>query len=1593
MEAGINIHPYKPDTMNNLECKTLGNNTSNNVITNNKSTYSKIIITNTNITTLYSYQLLNLIAKPIDFRSIVNDCHRKYGFSPHFRNKSDYILSQACKRIIAKYKSSFFSYIAIRYRLKKQGYSNVIESADHAALFNYHRNHIPSYQIQSGEDNSLYRRLNEYINLDKEYIINLVEDTVLLINDIVRSENLLQLTLALARYTKTLTKKSLFSSIGDLNLIEKFCEIFNLISIDNMTIQSGEFDFDAIKDYLKCYEKAKSTQLYKKMYKFTMYALTLSLFGKFGISLESMKYSLLEREAMQKKYFLGPDFIHCMIDTITFLCERGQQCMKTGTMEPLFHSPKNYNDWLDTSRKLKRDSTLMSNPEPHGLNRFSFLADLKDAIEKGNSIVKFSEFTDSIEKKIVQSILNDLQMIESVELTKRAAMRDRKAPFPVLIYGNSSIGKSTLTKILFYQYGKIMGLDTGAEFKHTRNPNDKFWSGFNSTQWCVQLDDISFLNPNIAMGGDPSVMEMLNIVNNVPFVPTQADLADKGRTPLLAKFVIATTNTIHLNAQAYFSCPLAVQRRLPFIVSAKPKPEYVKDGHFLDSSKVPLNEDGTYPDYWHFVISKVIPGNKPHLATIADIAEYDNINDFIKWFSKTAIKYEADQSQVMESDENMKTIQLCKNCYLPIKTCTCSSVPTVESGEVFLGDNFDDMNYINTFMFYWLVLMTYMYSIPFVRYLSHISGLNAYYETKILEFGINSSIWTTLIKRMGRNIQRKIGTNLPMSKLAQYLTVSCGLILLLKKLYNMYIKTPLDSQTVESLPIDIGKPPVPDSNERFNPWYKDDYVTTSFDVNPMVSSYKGLEHSVIKNKILNNCCHLDIHYTRNNELKYTPTKAFCIGGNKYILNNHALRDDVDQFRIKMRFNNSIGGISTNPEVFIKQSEIKRNISKDICCVTIYGVPPKKDLSQLFPKESFKGKFVGEYLFKDKKGNSSQRRVDNIYRTTISLDSLSPNIDVWKGTSSEVTEFGDCGSILFSITPSGPMILGLHVAGDKSGCIVSLNVTSNDLSLFDLKDKDLFGGGQPELCSGEIKRELTTLHNKSVVKYTEQGCANVYGSFLGYRPKHKSSVCLTEICSDMILDRYTIKHGSPIMNGWEPWRIAFVEMVEPINQLCAADVDQCVDSFYQNIIDTLPKDELSKIHILDDYTTINGAAGVTYIDKINRSTSMGNPWKCSKKLYLSPDLIKWGVQDPVKFDSEIMDRVDMIINRYHNKQRAFPNFCAHLKDEATSYAKIESKKTRVFTGAPVDWSIVVRKYLLSVVRVMQRNRFVFESAPGTIAQSREWGDIYQYLTKFGKTTLVAGDYSKFDKRMPPVAILGAFRIIEQLCEKAGYSDKDLLVIRGIAYDTAYPLVDFNGDLIEFYGSNPSGHPLTVIINGLVNCIYIRYSYIKLNPKEECLSFKDNVSLITYGDDNAMGVHPNAPWFNHTDIARVLADINIKYTMADKEAISIPYININQVSFLKRTWIWNDDINNYLCPLEEDSINKMLTVCVKSKTISPIHQSIAVMSCAEQEYFNYGKAIFTERRAFFLSIVNKRGWNSYLESTTFPTWEELVTRFNQ
>lgn len=1432
------------------------------------------------------------------------------------------------------------------------------------------------------------------------FFVKLLEDVLLLLRGLTTSKTKTDYTIALVTFVKLRMDGPLFSSRTLSLLSSKFQALF-----EGFEVQSVEETFESLRDYLSYYEKIRDSPVFAKLYKFMMYALSLSMFEKLGVTFEALRYSKLEEEAIKRKYHMGPDFVHTLLDTLLFLCERGYQCMRTGSLDPIYHCGTSYQKWFDTAIELKRTSNKLSFPEAHGIDRHKYLADLRDHIEKGDAIYKHAVRLTAYDKKCVGGILSDLKMLLDNEITKREAQKEREAPFSVLLYGGSSIGKSSLTAMLFSHYGKVFGLQTGSEFKYTRNANDEFWSGFNSSQWCVQLDDIAFMHPNKASEGDKSVMEMLQVVNNVPFVPAQADLADKGRTPLRAKLVIATSNCEHLNARHYFQTPLAVQRRLPYVIEARVKEEFARDDapRMLDNDKT-ANVPGEYCNYWNFIIKKVVPDANDVTGCTAvtkQIESFDDVNDFLAWFSRTAKHHERVQAIVQDSGNIMQAIEVCKTCYRAQRVCSCVAVQSTESGSTTPAIESAP------------VVPTWWETIKYYIVIAIIVFLNSDIFTNVMKVSFQTAMFQRWLERqiiapesrmvdlrvhfykMGERVNASIGAYKVavalISSLVQAYAAYKATSWILKALLGPKEETP-SFEPQGNISTTVGSQPTPGENERVNVWHKDNFELTRFDTPSGTLNWSNITHDQACQMVSKNVVHLSSMSAQRTHPRVI--RATCLGGHIYVCNNHGLPKEGD-LRVTVTTREVDTGVTPNVVMTLSQDSIVRIPERDVALIQIVALPVRKNISTMLPVASMGGVFKGSYVGLLENGSAYTNRVQAMrpYPFDVHMNDVDVNGEGWLGVAEVATHNGDCGSMLVADTPRGPMLLGMHFVG---------GVNTNQVGVMPLLKSDFDKAEQffaqpviescdPLLNSPNTQHVVGELHNKSVFRYIEEGSANVYGSFLGFRSAPKSHVVPTVISDAVERRGYPVMHGKPVMRGWAPWRVAALEMVKPVEGLDEAALRKCTDGFINDILTALAPSELDQIMVYDDDTTLNGFPGVQYVDKMNRNTSAGFPWRKSKKYYLSPMEGSSTWPEGVVADAEVMDRVQVIIDRYQKGQRYMPVFTGHLKDEATKFSKIEAKKTRVFTGAPFDWSFVMRKYLLSFVRVMQRNKFVFEGAPGTNAQSLEWEEIRTYLTQYGTTTMVAGDYAAFDKSMPPCVILEAFRVIRAVCKAGGFSDEELKVVQGIAEDTAYPLVDFHGDLVEFFGSNPSGHPLTVIINCLVNSLYIRYCWSKITGDVTCSRFKANVALITYGDDNVMGVRESAAIFNHTSIQKVLGEAGIKYTMADKEAESIPFITIDDVSFLKREWRWDVDVDAYLAPLEEASIGKSLTRVVASDTVPPEQQAVDVLSAACREYFFHGKEKFHEKRAMLMEVAEECNLGPYVQDSTFPTWEELRQNF--
>lgn len=1437
---------------------------------------------------------------------------------------------------------------------------------------------------------SIYDQVTYYLkkhfikSIQSDWALELIEDLTLYAQDMFVSMNSQYITSSVSCATLRFIKKRSGGSLCYKLAQGEFTKLIS--SLNFFHEQSFRDTLDDFKNFLDNYENIKDSKLLTNIKKLISYGVAFSLFDTLNIPLNFVGYNNFEVQMCKKNLLKSgkADFVHSILSSLHFLCERGYQYFITGDLSTIFHSSKEYSKLIDQVAKLRNWSKLLSNCEAHGFSESLYRSELDDSIESFQSVLQFNSHLTKLEKSKCRETLNELKMLRFDLTTIRASREHRDAPLGILINGDSGVGKSTIKDILFTHYGKIFNLPIDKTFCYTRNPVAKYWDGFVTSCWCVILDDIAFKHPNL--GEDESCMEFLQINNSVPFVPDQAALEAKGRTPLRAKLVIGTTNTKHLNAHFYFSCASAAQRRFPYIITPSVKKEFVDDNGMLDTSKC-HTEPGRYPNYWNFLVEtvhnlKADPINLGRPAEIKKLCSFDDVDEFLQWYGQISLKFVENQRKVTTSIDNIQNIHVCKGCLNNEIICKCFTNQS---------QNDDDeplpllcTNLVLSLVWFILLLFSRHLAECFVRIMFKYS------------YNMGSQMYKKQFARAGELYKSRLGN-------AKNLKIIVSSITALGASYYIYThiyKKLFLSEIVQSKTQARDGSPTPQERERENVWYNSNLELSSFNTTPTITSSKALTKDFIINKVGRNVYYVTV--TKGGKRAWF--RILCLKGNKYLMNNHSFSSFDGSEEITL--NSSIDfGVNKNITIRLTEKDVQRYPDRDLCILTIKNINPGGDITKYFGMKSDLSKQNGFYI--TRQSNGDLYSFDGKLTENVRYDGSTFMVPALRCTIESPTIKGDCGMPFVLHTSMGYLIAGIHVSGlNHTGIINIVEKEFLDSVLVEIVPLE----GEPMLDSQSAKMVLGDLHHKSVFNYIDAGCASVYGSFLGFRRKPKTSVEDTPLKDKLSVYGYEKKYTAPMMNGYLPFRIAALDMVNPVVDICQETVHECKEAFLQDILQSLHlKDIKFLVEPYNIHTAINGAPEVAYVDRMKVSTSAGNPWKCKKEKFLP--LLNNGTDDRY-CTQEIQHRVEEIIKLYKNNTRTHPIFCAHLKDEPVTFKKADIGKTRVFTGAPMDWTIVNRMYYLSLIRLIQNNKFAFETAVGTVAQSMEWFDLLNYLMRdlshiddewvsnhrkeyVGKNQLenrfIAGDYKAFDKRMSPLFILEAFEILIDIAKLSeNYTDEDIKIMRCIAYDTAYPTIDFNGDLVQFYGSNPSGHPLTVIINSLVNSLYIRYAYKILNPRNEINSFQKHVRLITYGDDNVMTSLVN--WFNHTAISDALFKIGVTYTMADKEAKSVPFISMKEISFLKRSWVWNNELKTYLAPLEHDSIEKMLITWTRSK-IAKEAQVLAIVESAVGEYFFYGKKYFNEKKKLLYTILSELGYESFIKKSTFPTWNQMKDRFRK
>lgn len=366
----------------------------------------------------------------------------------------------------------------------------------------------------------------------------------------------------------------------------------------------------------------------------------------------------------------------------------------------------------------------------------------------------------------------------------------------------------------------------------------------------------------------------------------------------------------------------------------------------------------------------------------------------------------------------------------------------------------------------------------------------------------------------------------------------------------------------------------------------------------------------------------------------------------------------------------------------------------------------------------------------------------------------------------------------------------------------------------------------------------------------------------------------------------------------------------------------------------------------------GIPGVDYVESINKMSSPGYPYVLGK----APGKGKTGYFGKYDFDLtnpnaiKVKEDVDKIEKQYLNNERPLIVWIDTLKDQRIPIEKADAGKTRVFSAGPMHYTILFRKHVLPFIAHLNANRIDNMFGPGVNPVSVEWHKLALMLKSKGPKC-IAGDYKQWDGWAPTRGYESFYDAALSWYE-LHWDDivrEERNVVQGVAlsfdeYSQFFrnmvqdvishvhlcnKKIDDEMYMLFYLVTNglPSGCPSTANTNSACNLWAIAYCYFEMFAGTEFATvdkFFEYVYAIFYGDDIAMNIGDTIiEWFNQLTLTDAMKrNFNLTFTDEAKTGDIVAYRSLTEITFLKRSFTFNPDIQLYTAPLPEDLLLDIL-----------------------------------------------------------------------
>nr|UQB76023.1 polyprotein [Flumine iflavirus 2] len=391
---------------------------------------------------------------------------------------------------------------------------------------------------------------------------------------------------------------------------------------------------------------------------------------------------------------------------------------------------------------------------------------------------------------------------------------------------------------------------------------------------------------------------------------------------------------------------------------------------------------------------------------------------------------------------------------------------------------------------------------------------------------------------------------------------------------------------------------------------------------------------------------------------------------------------------------------------------------------------------------------------------------------------------------------------------------------------------------------------------------------------------------------------------------------------------------------------------------------------------------------------------------------------VALDPEFEEMYDQCYAQRINMMPPRQPFCAHLKDERRTSEKVISfSGTRVFHMAPLELTLTSRRVLLPFMDAFHSDPVKLHHAIGLSPDSPQWTRLIESL-RYKSSKIVQLDFKKFSDSMPTEFIQAAFNIIREYYLRYGILTVDVdNVLHTLFYETARPVVAIQRIVYELLNGTLQGHPLTSIINSLVNLIEQVYVWMVLTQNSPS-EFFENCGIVVMGDDVVISVPSRMlDRYNGALIASAFKAMAIIVTDESKDMNNIQkWQPIKNFDFISRSYALHPFRELYLAPADLSSVFDT-PLWIKRKddplldaTLENVEQSLLLMfghgpliyemyrstlrfltegritlrSWYDMDYQFYGKEGFIERSIINLAHADATGSSSHSSPLEAGAW---------